>query len=76
MPVSSTPDLGGPEWQLSFSGPDGTSFDVRISAPIATETQGDAAIQSLVNHLSDWPDLVALSSYKGIANNYPITPDS
>lgn len=76
MPINPTPSTGQPDYQVWVTGPDDVEFKIVVASQIHTEPHADAALQSLVNHLAEWPDLVSLSGGKAVPNNYTITPDS
>lgn len=77
MPISTTPSIGTAVYQVWVTGPNDVEFRVEVASQIHTEANADAAIQSLVNHLAGWPDLVAISQAgKSVPNGYAITPDT
>lgn len=75
MPIDPTGTPGQRSWSLNVTGPDNVEFQVQVYAAISTETQADDVTQSLVNHLAEWPDLVALTAVKIMPQAHAITPD-
>lgn len=75
MPIDSTPSVGGSGWTLSFAGPASLiTFSVNITTN-DTEANSDATVQSLVNHISEWPGVSDIHAQKYNSNSYAITPD-
>lgn len=76
MPISPTPSIGTAVYQVWVTGPNDVEFRVEVASQIHTEANADAAIQSLVNHLAEWPDLVSIGQAgKVVPNRYVITVD-
>lgn len=76
MPINPNPTSGQRTWKISLAGPDNVEFMVEAYTAMSTEGQVDAAIQSLINHLSQWPDLAGIGyAQKQALEVYFITPD-
>lgn len=76
MPIDPTPTPGQRFWKISMDGPNSVSFNIDVYADVATEQDADAMTQSLVNHLSQWPDLVKINyAQKQEFQIYNILPD-
>lgn len=76
MPISNTPSFGGASYSVWLVGPNDVEFEVKVVSMIHTEANADAAIQSLVNHLAEWPDLINFGvAQKTRTEARAITPD-
>jgi hypothetical protein len=76
MPINPIPTSGQRTWKISVAGPDNVEFTVEAYTATSTEGQADAATQSLINHLAQWPDLVEIGyAQKQAVEVYAITPD-
>lgn len=77
MPTNPTPSTSSPLYRIWVIGPNDVEFQIDLGSQIHTEPNGEEAVQSLVNHLAEWPDLVSISyAHKTVTNIYTITPDA
>jgi hypothetical protein len=75
MPISETPTPGQAKYEVWVTGPNDVEFRIEVASQVHTEPNADAALQSLVDHLTEWPDLVAISNAsKTVPSTYAITP--
>jgi hypothetical protein len=64
------------DYSITFSFGELGGFQVTgLGAPNGTEEQRDEAFQSMVNHISTWPEASFVTGGKNFNTAYTITPD-
>lgn len=61
MPLSTTPSTGPVAYEVWVTGPNDVEFRIEVVSQVHTEENADAALQSLVDHLTEWPDLTTIN---------------
>jgi len=77
MPITPVGSLIPDSWTVNLTGgPDSEEvFTVELITPsMSTEGQIDDAVQSLVDHLAAWPDLMSMTASKKAVQPYAIAP--